>query len=235
MDETRTGMDQRGRPIPTGSVGSMRGSERPSDRPRSRQAIPSDVIDAARKNFLRYGVNRTTMADIARAVGTPRQTLYDYVSSKGEVIDAVIVHRINEIAEGLQPVEDDAAPFMDAFIEISVAAICRARDDHELMNIVATGPIDRVQDIIAGTNPEIHDIVAHLLDPILDRALQTGLLRTDRTRDGIIDWVRIVYLSLISQTSIEPDKIRELIEGFLAPSIMSSPDNHHQPRAPVAE
>lgn len=194
---------------------------RAADRPRGRQVIPDEVIDAARKNFLRYGVNRTTMADIARAVGTPRQTLYEYVSSRDEVVDAVLVQRIKEIAEDLTPSGDESTSFADAFVETSAAAITRARSDHELMNMVATGPIDRVQDIVTGPHAEVHDIVARLLEPILDRGLETGQLRTDKTRDDIIDWVRIVFLSLISQTSIELDKVSDLIAGFLLPSITS--------------
>jgi AcrR family transcriptional regulator len=197
----------------------------PSDSPRGRQPIPDEVIDAARKNFLRYGVNRTTMADIARAVGTPRQTLYEYVSSRDEMVDAVLVQRIKEIAEDLTPSGDENTPFTDAFIQTSAAAITKARSDHELMNIVATGPIDRVQDIVTGPHAEVHDVVAHLLETILDRGLESGQLRTDMTRDDIIDWVRIVYLSLISQTAIELDKVSDLVAGFLLPSIMFSKDD----------
>jgi AcrR family transcriptional regulator len=197
----------------------------PSDSPRGRQPIPDEVIDAARKNFLRYGVNRTTMADIARAVGTPRQTLYEYVSSRDEMVDAVLVQRIKEIAEDLTPSGDENTPFTDAFIQTSAAAITKARSDHELMNIVATGPIDRVQDIVTGPHAEVHDVVAHLLETILDRGLESGQLRTDLTRDDIIDWVRIVYLSLISQTAIELDKVSDLVAGFLLPSIMFSKDD----------
>lgn len=190
---------------------------------RGRLAIPDEVIDAARRNFLRYGVNRTTMADIARAVGTPRQTLYEYVSSRDEVVDAVLVQRIKEIAHDLTPpAPEDGMSFADAFVETSAAAVLKARDDHELMNVVATGPIERVQDIVTGPHAEIHDIVAHLLEHILDRGVQTGELRTDKTREAIIDWVRVVYLSLISQTSIGPGKVRELVESFLLPSIMFS-------------
>ena len=198
------------------------------DRPRTRQAIPDEVINAARANFLRFGVNRTTMADIARAVGTPRQTLYEYVSSRDEVVDAVLVQRIREIAEGLTPSADEGMSFADAFIETSAAAITKARGDHELMNIVATGPVDRVQDIVTGPHAEVHDIVAHLLEPILDRGLETGQLRTDKARDDIIDWVRVVYLSLISQTSIELDKVGELVGSFLLPSIMFTKDDERR-------
>jgi AcrR family transcriptional regulator len=202
-----------------------------ADRPRVRQPIPDEVIDAARKNFLRYGVNRTTMADIARAVGTPRQTLYEYVSSRDEVVDAVLVQRIKEIAEDLTPSGDEGMSFTDAFVETSTAAILKARDDHELMNIVATGPMDRVQDVVTGPHPEIHDIVAHLLEPILNRGQQAGLLRTDKSRDEIIDWVRVVFLTLIGQTAIDPHGVRELVGGFLTPSIMFSKDDERRTRS----
>jgi AcrR family transcriptional regulator len=201
---------------------------RAAERPRSRLPIPEDVLDAARKNFLRFGVNRTTMADIARAVGTPRQTLYEYVSSRDEVVDAVLVQRIKEIAEDLTPSTVGGTSFADAFVETSAAAITTARGDDELMNIVATGPIDRVQDIVTGPHAEVHDVVAHLLEPILDRGLETGELRTDKTRDDIIDWVRIVFLSLISQTSIELDAVSDLIAGFLLPSIMFDKDDQRR-------
>lgn len=214
--------------MPVEGVRTATRGARAVDRTRSRHAIPDEVIDAARANFLRFGVNRTTMADIARAVGTPRQTLYEYVSSRDEVVDAVLVQRIREIAEGLTPSGDEGMSFADAFIETSAAAITKARGDHELMNIVATGPVDRVQDIVTGPHAEVHDIVAHLLEPILDRGLETGQLRTDKTRDDIIDWVRVVYLSLISQTSIEVDKVGELVGSFLLPSIMFTKDDERR-------
>jgi AcrR family transcriptional regulator len=191
-------------------------------RRRDRQDIPAEIIDATRANFLHYGVNRTTMADIARAVSMPRQTLYEYVSSRDDLVDAVIVKRIREIAEDIKPAGGEAASFADALIETSVAAIRRARSDPELMNIFNTGPADRVQMVVAGNNPEIRNIVATLLAPILDRGAKSGMLRTDKTRDDIVDWIRVVYLSLINQPTADPVRERELVADFLLPSIMFS-------------
>jgi AcrR family transcriptional regulator len=196
-----------------------------ADRRRDRGEIPTEIIDATRKNFLHFGVNRTTMADIARVVGLPRQTLYEYVSSRDQLVDAVLVQRIKEIAEDITPAADERMTFADALVETSLAAIRRARNDHELMNIVATGPNDRVQDVVTGPYPEIHDIVGNLLAPILDRGAETGQLRTDKARDELIDWIRIVYLALITQTSIEPERERDLVAGFLLPSVMFSKDD----------
>jgi len=199
-----------------------------ADRRRDRRDIPGEIIAAARKNFLHYGVNRTTMADVARAVGMPRQTIYDYVSSRDDLVDAVLVQRIKEIAEELKPLARKGTSFTDKLIETSVAAIERARDDHELMNIFTTGPNDRVQQVVTGPNPEIHSTVADLLRPILDRGEKAGMLRTDKTRDELIDWIRLVYLSLITQPTPPTQSERDIVADYLLPSIMFS-QNDKQP------
>jgi AcrR family transcriptional regulator len=207
----------------------MVGEFNAGDRRRDRREIPLVIIDATRKNFLHYGVGRTTMADIARAVGMPRQTLYEYVASRDDLVDAVLVARIKEIAEDLKPIAAEGVSFADALVETSVAAIDRARSDRELMNIFATGPGDRVQQVVAGPNHEIHDIVVGLLGPILDRGARSNVLRTDKTPDEIVDWIRAVYLSLIAQPVVAPRSEREILADFLLPSIMS-PKDDNQPQ-----
>jgi AcrR family transcriptional regulator len=193
-----------------------------SARGRARRDIPPAVIEAARKNFLHYGVNRTTMGDIARIVGVPRQTMYEYVASRDDLVDAVLVARIKEIAEDLKPLAREGTSFVEAFVETSVAAIKRARSDHELMNLFTTGPNDRVQDVVTGPYPEIHDIVVELLGPILAYGRETKMVRTDKTTDELIDWIRVVYLSLITQPNPGHQNERDLIADFLLPSIMFS-------------
>jgi AcrR family transcriptional regulator len=192
------------------------------ERRRDRHDIPLGLIAAARENFRHYGVNRTTMADVARTAGVPRQAVYEYVSSRDHLVDAVLVARIKEIAAELKPLAGGETSFADAMIETSVAAIQRARSDDELMNILATGPYERVLDVVTGPNPEIHNIVVDLLGPILDRGAESGMLRTDKTRDELIDWIRLVYLSLISQPGPPTQSERNIVADFLLPSIMFS-------------
>ena len=189
---------------------------------RSRSDIPAEVIAASRKNFLHFGVSRTTMADIARAVGIPRQTLYSYVSSREDLVDAVLVRRIQEIADDIKPASTARRSFEDAFVETSLAAVDKARNDPELMNIFTTGLADRVRDVVTGDFPEIHAIVANLLGPIFDRGDEAGVLRTDKTRDEIVDWIRVVYLALINQPHGNAEQEKAYVADFLLPSIMFS-------------
>jgi AcrR family transcriptional regulator len=63
------------------------------------------IIDAAVGVFLRYGYARTTMADIARAAGITRPTLYATFPDKERVFMAVVEKMIDdkltEISDGL--------------------------------------------------------------------------------------------------------------------------------------
>lgn len=162
------------------------------------------------------------MADIAGELGIPRQTVYEFVSSRDDLVDAVLVARIKEIADELTPM--GAESFADALIETSVAAVGRAREDHELMNIVKTGPMERVQAIVTGPNAETHKVVGDLLGPILDHGALSGQLRADQSREDVIDWVRIVYLALIMQNGLAPEAERRVVARFLLPSLMFAPD-----------
>jgi len=162
------------------------------------------------------------MGDIASDADMARQNIYGYVASREDLVDAVLLARIKEIAEDLKPLARKGTSFVDAFVETSAAAIERARSDHELMHIFNTGPSDRFQDVVTGPYPEIHDIVSDLLAPILDHGRETNMLRTDKTVDELIDWIRVVYLFLITQPNPVAGNDRDVVADFLLPSIMFS-------------
>lgn len=48
------------------------------------------ILDAAFEVFTRFGLQKTTMADIARSAGVSRQTLYNIYDKKENVIEGVV-------------------------------------------------------------------------------------------------------------------------------------------------
>ena len=198
-------------------------TEEPLEQPRSRRQIPKRLLDATRQKFMHFGAHRATMADITRELGIPRQAIYEYVSSRDELIEAVLVQRIFEIADLVKPPQSKS--FADALVDTAVGAIRTARKDPELMNLVATAPKDLVQRVVVGRHQEVHDVVVHLFEPILDQGYKSGLVRTDKSRDAIIDWFRIVFLALITQAGIDPDQEHSAIADFLLPSILAPQAN----------
>lgn len=52
----------------------------------------TQIIAAATELFMRYGIGRVTMADIAQGAGVARQTLYNAYANKDDVLRAVARH-----------------------------------------------------------------------------------------------------------------------------------------------
>jgi AcrR family transcriptional regulator len=58
---------------------------------RDRQAVLRDrILDRAGELYLQFGFRRTTMDDVARALGMSKRTLYQHVSSKDALVQAFV-------------------------------------------------------------------------------------------------------------------------------------------------
>jgi AcrR family transcriptional regulator len=59
--------------------------------------LRQEIISAAQKLFQQYGLQKTTMEDIARTMGKGKSTLYYYYKSKEEIFDAVLRSEMDEV------------------------------------------------------------------------------------------------------------------------------------------
>lgn len=71
------------------------------------------VIEAAIGVFVRYGVKRTTMHDIASEAGIARQTLYNLYANKDEVVRAAIRWHTNQSLAAIEAECATAATLAD--------------------------------------------------------------------------------------------------------------------------
>jgi AcrR family transcriptional regulator len=88
--------------------------------------IREDILKEAQKLFQQYGVRKTTMEDIARAMGKGKSTLYYYYCSKEEIFDAVILREMEEVFNRVkQSVEkaDSAEDKLKAFTLTKIKAV----------------------------------------------------------------------------------------------------------------
>lgn len=79
------------------------------------------LIEAARQVFARYGVAKTTMADIAREAGVARQTLYNAYAGKDEVLRAAVRLSMAETDAAVQDAWatcDGLEAHLDAFFRL---------------------------------------------------------------------------------------------------------------------
>jgi AcrR family transcriptional regulator len=61
------------------------------------EQLREEAVQVSQKLFQQYGLHKTTMEDIAKAMGRGKSTLYYYYKSKEEIFDAVVMHEIDEV------------------------------------------------------------------------------------------------------------------------------------------
>ncbi|SLN68072.1 TetR/AcrR family transcriptional regulator [Roseisalinus antarcticus] len=105
----------------------------------------SAILDAAVRIFVRYGMRRATMADIAEEAGLSRQTLYDRFGGKDGIVVASIRHLGDVTCDRVQAGWTEApglAARLDIYFRIAVL---------EVFDMLQASP--DADDVLAGQGP----------------------------------------------------------------------------------
>ena len=64
----------------------------------------TEILSAAQKCFARHGFSKTTMEDIAQAIGMKAGSLYHYYDGKETIFSEVITHEADQMLDWLQQI-----------------------------------------------------------------------------------------------------------------------------------
>jgi AcrR family transcriptional regulator len=138
------------------------------------EQIKEEIINAAQRLFQKYGLNKTTMEDIAKAAGKGKSTLYYYYASKDDVFEAVAVKEINEtISEVSKTVEvyTSATEKIKQYVNATFRSL---HNKYILYNIVC-GEMKNNLDQILRKQRDIFDFKEiNLVKDILIKGLENG-------------------------------------------------------------
>ena len=84
------------------------------------------ILSAAYDSFIRYGVKRTTMGDVAQAAGVSRPTLYASYSNKEELLGGVIRQCYSDLIRKIRTQAKEAASIdvkLDIYFEHAILAL----------------------------------------------------------------------------------------------------------------
>jgi AcrR family transcriptional regulator len=188
-------------------------------------AVPELVLAAARRCFARYGVDRTTMDDIAKESGIGRTGLYRLGLTRPEITEAAIVTRLRELGEGIRPIADRPAAFDELLLETSIATVDAARSDPELRHLLDTTTTVSLHRLITGHESAMQGIVLDVLGPMLRRARERGEIRPEVDDDRAVEWLRGVYLMLMLREDLDADAEKALVADFVLPSLVAHGSN----------
>lgn len=98
--------------------------------------IKDDILKEAQKLFQQYGIRKTTMEDIAKAMGKGKSTLYYYFSSKEEIFDAVVIKEMDEVFDRVRQAVEKAESAEDKLRAYTLTKVRAVQKRANLYKIV---------------------------------------------------------------------------------------------------
>ncbi|WP_182379346.1 TetR/AcrR family transcriptional regulator [Nocardioides sp. WS12] len=176
---------------------------------------------AARETFARYGVRRSTMADVAKAAGVVRQTVYNTVSSRDELVELAIVQCCEELKEHLTTAgAGDPDDVDEALLAFLMRAVDTASTHTELNELNAALPADRVKELFGHSHP-IEELIRETARPVLERAKSAGRLRGDTTVDEAGRWIQGVLTFALLHDAARGGQLEHVLRTFALPSVLT--------------
>ncbi|HEX7684066.1 MAG TPA: TetR/AcrR family transcriptional regulator [Trinickia sp.] len=187
--------------------------------------VRDQIVAAATEHFSRYGYEKTTVSDLAKAIGFSKAYIYKFFESKqaiGEMICANCLHEIETdvraaVAEAELPAEKLRRMFT-VFTQASLRLFFRDRKLYDIAASAATGNWQAVQSY------EVR--VRQLLQEVLQEGRQRGDFERKTPLDEAVMAIYLVmrpYLNpLLLQynldtTEIAPQQLSSLVLRSLSP------------------
>jgi AcrR family transcriptional regulator len=100
------------------------------------ELIKEEILREAQKLFQQFGLKKTTMEDIAKAMGKGKSTLYYYYCSKEEIFDAVILKEMDEVFNQVKQAVNNAVTAEEKLKMFAVTKIKALQKKSNLYKIV---------------------------------------------------------------------------------------------------
>jgi AcrR family transcriptional regulator len=104
--------------------------------------VRDQIVEAAEKHFSRYGYEKTTVSDLAKAIGFSKAYIYKFFDSKQAIGEAICAKTLNEIIVAVeQAVAGATTPtekFRRMFKSLTTTGVALFFNDRKLYDIAAS-------------------------------------------------------------------------------------------------
>lgn len=139
------------------------------------EEVVDSIIIVAQKLIQQYGLNKTTMEDIAKAAGKGKSTLYYYFKSKEEIFDEVVKREMDDFFQVVKMAvdkEDNALGKLRTYITVKIKTITNKVN---LYQIVKAGLLEpQLFDLYKKYRNRYDKEEAGLISSILTNGIETG-------------------------------------------------------------
>ncbi len=171
------------------------------------------LLDAAGSAFIRFGVAKATMMDVARLAGCSRATLYRYFPNRA-ALHLGFVHRATlRIAATMAPTADAESP--QEMVDLVMGGIAAVRADPLLA--VWFEPENVAVPIAVSQNSELLQAMTAGMAEKFDSALEPAEIQLRGT------WLLRCIVSFLAMPAESEAAERAMIEAFVVPLLNPDP------------
>jgi AcrR family transcriptional regulator len=179
------------------------------------------ILGAAEKVFLRYGVTKSTMDDIARESGVSRPTIYRYFADREALVAAMVEMRARMLFDRAREFIDSQEGFEDQVVEGLAFLVDHGRRDPIVRSLVSPEHMEKAVELVEGSRLGAR-LMAEMWGPILLAARDTGEVRADVDVDAVGEWFALLQVILVGRqdlvSSADPTH-RTLFRNFVVPAL----------------
>lgn len=131
------------------------------------------ILEAAKRVFQKWGLNKTTMEDIAREAGKGKSTLYYYFKSKDEILEVVAKSELNNIISKAKSSTADLISSKEKLKKYIATMLIEIKKSTSIYSVV-TGEIKGNPEFISRTAKLLNDKEEAIIMEILKEGLESG-------------------------------------------------------------
>ena len=172
-----------------------------------------DILDAAAQVFRRKGFHGASMSDIAEAVNLQKASLYHHVSSKQEILLALLERALGMLTEHIAGIANQDIPADQKLRQMICAYLQALADNSDLSSVLLFEHRSLDKKSHARHVPQ-RDKFEELWRDVIDEGVRTGIFASSdsgmvvRALMGVMNWTLTWY---------HPDghkSIKEIADGY---------------------
>jgi AcrR family transcriptional regulator len=181
------------------------------------------IVRAAYKCFERYGVEQTSIEDIAREAGVTRPTVYRYFRGKVQIVDLISAEESRKVNVEVRKRLVRGRPFEELITDALVLIVRVAIENPYVRRILAYRELEAEAE---ASTSELHRLHQQWWGPMLEHAAERGELAKDLDVEEILVWLTLTQRMLLTRLEsgpLEDAELRRLIRRFVVEPLLAGP------------
>lgn len=184
------------------------------------ERVEDKIIDATVKCFRRFGINKTSMDDIAKAARLSRPTIYRYFPSRHHLAVEVLVREVRDHTRLVVPILKEHRYPPRALVEGIMFDLATAKD-HPYTSIIVSDAGSELLAKVSGSDETMLAAMSEQWLPSLTRWREDGYLRPELKMDDVLLWITLYMHTSLGKSfvAMNDERMRRLLNTLVVPAL----------------